>query len=265
MSDFDLFDKIFSNISLDDNKEENICHHSNKIENNGVVLCTDCGEEIEKNITHDKEWRYYGQSDTRHASDPNRCQIRKIDDKSIFKDVESMGFSDKIITLANKIYSQVTSGKIHRGNSRKAIVFACVFHAFKINNKPQACETLIDIFNLDRKTGLRGLKHVNLNMPKDSMIHTNHITPANLIEEIMNKFSATENQKLEVVSLYEQIKNKSSKINRSRPQSIAAGLTYFWICNKNKQVSMKEFTDKVNLSELTISRISKEISSILEK
>jgi translation initiation factor 2B subunit (eIF-2B alpha/beta/delta family) len=81
----------------------------------------------------------------------------------------------------------------------------------------------------------------------------------------MNKFSATENQKLEVVSLYEQIKNKSSKINRSRPQSIAAGLTYFWICNKNKQVSMKEFTDKVNLSELTISRISKEISSILEK
>ena len=59
------------------------------------------------------------------------------------------------------------------------------------------------------------------------------------------------------------IKNKSSKINRSRPQSIAAGLTYYWICNNNKNITMKEFITKVNLSELTITRISKEIAAIL--
>jgi len=265
-SDFDLFDKInLEELTEDANLfEESECKHRNTKESNGVILCTDCGEEIEKNILHDKEWRYYGQSDTKHMSDPNRCQIRKVEDKSIFKDVDTMGFSDKIITLANKLYMQVTSGKIHRRNSRKAIVFACVFHAFKITGKPHACETLIDVFNLDRKTGLRGLKHVNLNIKKDSIIHTNHITPANLIEDIMNKFSATEQQKCEVIELYEKIKNKSSKINRSRPQSIAAGLTYFWICSKNKKISMKEFIEKVNLSELTITRISKEISNILE-
>ncbi len=267
MSDFDLFDEILNESERCDASEnaspDECCIHANTSEMSGVILCTDCGEEIEKNITHDKEWRYYGQSDTKHTSDPNRCQMRKIEDKSIFKDVESMGFSDKIITLANKIYMQVTGGKIHRGNSRKAIVFACIFHAFKLSGRPQACESLIDIFSLDRKTGLRGLKHVNLNIPKDAIVHTRHITPANLVDDIMNKFSASEEQKSEVIELYEKIKNKSSKINRSRPQSIAAGLTYYWICQSHKNISIKEFIEKVNLSELTITRISKEIGCIL--
>ena len=263
MSDFELFNEIFLNTLKIDNEKVIECSHINKTDMSGTILCTDCGEEIDKIISHDKEWRYYGQSDTKHVSDPNRCQLRRVDDKSIFKDVDSMGFSDKIITIANKLYTQVTGGKIHRGNSRKAIVFACVFHAYKLNGKPQACETLIEIFNLDRKTGLRGLKHVNLNVNKDSVIHTHHITPANLIEDIMNKFSASDEQKKEVVSLYDKVKNKSSKINRSRPQSIAAGITYYWICDKNKQISLKEFTEKVNISELTILRISKEIAHIL--
>lgn len=263
-SDFDIFDKLFSqSVKLDETSSLPVaCLHENKTEMQGVILCTDCGEEIEKNITHDKEWRYYGQSDTKHVSDPNRCQVRKVDDKNIFKDVENLGFSDKIITLANKIYLQVTGGKIHRGNSRKAIIFACIFHAYKMNGKPQTCETLIEVFNLDRKTGLRGLKYVNLNIPKESIINTIHITPANLIEEIMNKFGASDEQKAEVINLYERIKNKSSKINRSRPQSIAAGLTYYWICENNKQITIKDFTEKVKLSELTITRISKEISCI---
>jgi transcription initiation factor TFIIIB Brf1 subunit/transcription initiation factor TFIIB len=266
MSDFELFDKLFSKSNeAITNTCVSICPHKNRTENGGAILCVDCGEEIEKNITHDKEWRYYGQSDTKHISDPNRCQARKVEDKNIFKDVENLGFNDKIVNLANRIYLQVTGGKIHRGNSRKAIIFACIFHAYKIGGKPQTCETLIDVFNLDRKTGLRGLKYVNLNIPKETIAQTSHITPANLIEEIMNKFEASDKQKKEVVEIYEKIKNKSSKINRSRPQSVAAGLIYYWICDNKKQIDIKEFIEKVKLSELTITRISKEIDSIIRQ
>lgn len=277
MSDFELFDQILEKdyyghelfhdpLQCEEEAGQKIeCSHESISDTAGVILCTDCGEEIAKNIKHDKEWRYYGQMDTKYSSDPNRCHLRKIEDKSIFKDVETMGFSDKIIAMANKIYIQVTGGKIHRGNSRKAIVFACIFHAYKLSGRPQACESLIDMFDLDRKTGLRGLKHVNLKIPKDSITHTSHITPANLVDDIMNKFMATEEQKKEVVDLYEQIKNKSSKINRARPQSIAAGLTFYWININHKNISIKEFIEKVNLSELTITRISKEISAILEQ
>ena len=79
----------------------------------------------------------------------------------------------------------------------------------------------------------------------------------------MDKFKATSMQKKEVIELYNKIKNKSSKINRSRPQSISSGLIYYWISLKNIEISLKDFAKKVDLSELTITKIAKEISDIL--
>lgn len=268
MSEFDLFDQFLLPIPGDIKQEKihhnKTCNHENKGEYAGILSCLDCGEEVGKNIAQDKEWRYYGQSDTKHKSDPSRCQMRKVDDKSILKDIEGMGFSDRIINTANSIYTQVTAGRIHRGNSRKAIIFACIFHSYKICGNPQSCDTLFDIFNLNRKAGLRGLKYVNLNMPKEKSIIKNvHITPINIIEEIMNKFSGTPEQKKEVVDLYLAIKDKPNKINRARPQSIAAGVTYHWICSTDKKISISDFISKVGLSELTITRIAKEVEQLI--
>ena len=239
------------------------CQHIDILDESGVKLCLDCGEEISRDISYDKEWRYYGSDDTRRLNDPNRCHIRKSEDRTIFKDVEDLGFSDRIVSIANDIYEETTKGKIYRGNSRKAIVFACIFHAFKIIEKPISCDYLRETFNLDRKIILKGLKHVNLNVSKTSAVKTKYITPIELIEEIMNKLNATKEQKIEVVSLYEKIKNKSSMLNGSRPQSVASGLIYFYISNNNKDINIKEFIKKVKLSELTISKISKEIEKIL--
>jgi len=276
MSEFDLFNEAlekYKQMKVSDNISEPTspreindvsCSHENVINEKGVSVCVDCGEEITQHITHDKEWRYYGQSDTKHSSDPNRVQMRKPEERSIFKDVENLGFSESIIAKANKIYTQVTEGKIFRGNHRKAIVFACVFHAFKMSGKPLSHDKLIGVFNLNRKTGLRGLKFVNLNAPKDSNIRTTYITPENIVEELMEKFSATNEQKQEVIDLYKKIKNKSSRLNRSRPQSVASGLIFYWICMKGKDITLKKFAKKVDLSELTINRIAKEIAEVLE-
>ena len=273
MADFTLFDnalKTFEcekqkNIETKEEKEDiDDCIHENVIEENGIVSCSDCGIEIEKNIYQDKEWRYYGQSDNKRSSDPNRVHLRKNEERNIFKDVENMGFSDKIVYLANQIYLQVTNGQIFRGNSRKSVIFACVFHSYKINNIPQTHEKLLATFDISRKAALRGIKLVSLHMPKDSNIHTTYITPINLVEDIMDKFSATETHKKEVRELYNKIVNKSSKINRSRPQSVSAGLIYFWICYKGLDISLKDFASKTELSELTILKLAKEIADVLK-
>lgn len=256
-------DSELSDLSDLSDEQTNECLHLNTNPEKGVDVCMDCGEEIKKQVHNTKEWRYYGQTDTRHSSDPNRVQIRKSEERNIYKDVENMGFSEKIINEANKIYFQVTQGQIFRGNSRKAIIFACIFHAYKLSGKPQSHERLINVFNLNRKTGLKGLKHVNLYAPKSSTIRTTYITPVNLIEEIMEKFSATLEQKQEVLDLYNKIKNKSSRLNRSRPQSVSAGLVYYWICEKKKDISLKQFVKKVNLSELTVNKIAKEIEDVI--
>ena len=77
-------------------------------------------------------------------------------------------------------------------------------------------------------------------------------------------FNASKEHKKEVFDLYEKIKNKSSDINRSRPQSIASGLVFFWVLHKNIDISLKDFAKKVNLSELTILKLSRSISTILD-
>jgi transcription initiation factor TFIIIB Brf1 subunit/transcription initiation factor TFIIB len=266
---FDNCDTESINDNLSNKKEsdkppDKICPHDNVISENGSMICEVCGKELEKNIYQDKEWRYYGQSDSKRTSDPNRVHARKIDDKNIFKDVENMGFSDKITTLANDIYQEVTKGGILRGNSRKAVIFSAIFHSFKIHGKPQSHEKLIKMFELNKKSSLKGLKYVNLNASKNSLVHTTYITPVNLVEDIMEMFNASKEQKKEVFDLYEKIKNKSSDINRSRPQSIASGLVFFWVLHKNIDISLKDFAKKVNLSELTILKLSRSISTILD-
>jgi len=273
MSEFQLFKQALDryeknkpleyNVSSDEENQTTPCEHTAVYTDKGVTVCTDCGLEINRTLSQDKEWRYYGQSDTKRVSDPNRVQLRKTEDRSIYKDVTNLGFSESIVSKANKIYSQVTQGKIFRGNSRKAIVFACIFHSYKLSGNPLSHDRLITIFKLDRKTGLRGLKYVNLKAPRNSDIRTTYITPINLVEEIMDKFDASDAQKDEVKNLYEQIHNKSSRLNRSRPQSVAAGLTFYWICKKQKDISLKDFTKKVTLSELTINKIAKEIAEVL--
>lgn len=280
MSDFELFKQALKEYENDtelskiatseceyDTKtsDDDSCSHDNTLNENGVIICEDCGEEISKQISYEKEWRYYGQSDSKHSADPNRVQIRKSDERTIYKDVENMDFSEKNVAIANKIYMEVTKGKIKRGNSRKAVIFACMYQSFKIQGKPQTHENLIQVFGLSRKAGLQGLKEVTLNAPKTSAIHTSSITPAHLVEDIMDKFQATDKQKKEVIDIYEQIRNKSSKLNRARPQSVSAGLIYHWITIKNKDISLKEFAKKAKLSELTISKVAKLIEEVLEQ
>ena len=258
------FDHLFfdGNICASFNLKQD-CKHSDLIDENGTVICLDCGEEIKKVISYEKEWRYYGSEDTRRNADPSRCQIRRNEDKSIFRDVENLGFSEKITTGANDIYSRVTKGKIYRGNFRKSIVFACIFNSYKLTGKPITCEKLQEIFKLDKKVILRGLKFVSLNVPKDSQIRTRHITPVELIEDIITRTGIPTEDKTQIIEIYLKVQNKSSLLNRSRPQSFAAGLIYFWITENNKDVNIKEFIKKVKLSELTVSKISKEINRIV--
>jgi transcription initiation factor TFIIIB Brf1 subunit/transcription initiation factor TFIIB len=265
MTDFDLFDEILHHYettkeeSCKEKEEE--CSHVTLITENSIISCAKCGMEIIKN---ENTWKSHTYTENKTFMEPSRVQARKNDDKNIYRDVENMGFSERIINTANNIYQQVTKGQVKKGNSRKAIVFACIFQAYKLSGYPQSHEKLIQIFNLNRKTVLYGLKQVALNIPKDSEIHTMYITPVHLVDDIMNKFQATQAQKLEVIEIYEKIKNKDTKLNRARPQSIAAGLAYYWIKTTSKNISLKEFMKKAELSELTINRMTSLIAEIVD-
>ena len=90
-------------------------------------------------------------------------------------------------------------------------------------------------------------------------------TPENIIKELMLQFKADHLEISNVIDLYSKIKDKQSLIlSRSRPQSIASGVIRYYILRNNKDISFENFKDIVKLSELTINKIVKEISKLLD-
>ena len=263
MCDFDLFKSITNNYNnLSDQMVMDECGHTEVAVEGGIILCADCGEEINRPLLHDKEWRYYGSGDTKMSSDPNRVHARKIDEKNITKDVENMFFSENIVTKANELYTQCTNGQIYRGGSRKSVIFACIFHAYKLAGNHQTPDNLIQLFGLSRKAGLKGLKIVNVNISKDSEIHGTCITSKHIICDIMEKFKTSPEHKQQVCDIYDAVKNRSSKLNRARPQSVAAAVIYYWVRLNNIDIQLTDFATTTNLSELTIVKNMKEVENI---
>ena len=267
MSDIqvDPFD-IFDDAILEEKRERQIvdkkCNHLNVFQCGQNTTCTDCSE-ILCNISKQKEWFNCNNEST--SRNQTRChQITKID-KNIYGDVEGMDFPSPIIFEANNMYLAITEGKTHRANNRKAIIFGCIFRAYKYSDDPKSLEQLQAVFPLTEKVISKGMKVVGLNIHKYKKNIPTYITASNLIPEIMCKFNAKREHINDVLKLYAMIKNKSSIINRSRPQSIAISLIYYYIRETGRNISIEEFIQKVNLSEPTITKIIKEIEKIMKK
>ena len=239
------------------------CTHSETIVCHGSVTCTECGVEVTQELTYDKEWKYYGLHDSKHNSDPSRCYMRNNRDKNIYADVKHLSISTHIVDIANTIYVE-SCKTVHRGPFRKGIILAAIFHAYKLDNNPQSCDSLIKLFKIKRKDALKGLKFINEHAPAHSTFRTMYITAEHIIQEYLQLFDITESKKDDIILLYHSIKHASSTLNRARPKSVGAGIIWYWIQKQNSALSLKEYTQRVGLSELTILKISREIQRLVE-
>ena len=148
--------------SDDSDNESDECEHSNTVQKGDMLICTDCGLEIEKMISFQQEWTYYKNS-SRHSADPSRCSFRTVRTRGIIKDIEDINnnFPRAIIDRANDIYKKIINDSIHRATSRKALIFACMFRAYRDQGMPQNPKRLGEVFGLDKKQISQGLKKFN--------------------------------------------------------------------------------------------------------
>lgn len=267
-SDNDVNEVNGDKIHLDISKYANIagdvtdfCDHKNIIkQNNCKEVCSDCGIEVYQQLSLAPEWRYYGENDSRHSSDPNRCVIRKVEDKGIYKDVDSLNLSSEIVEEANQLYTNIFSKGIHRGKSRKSVIFACVFQACKYNKIPILPDQLQKMFKMSKKDVSTGLKYFQLQVQDKPEIKNRSIScisPVEFIPFIMKRFNASQDHISNVKELYYMIQNKSSLINRSNPQSVISGLVFYYCRLIGKNITCAKFSEIVKLSDITVSKIDR--------
>ena len=216
-----------------------------------VPICKSCFKPVE-----------FGKSSTDASANFSRCFARKVADKSIFKDLKVLDIPTEIIHDANVLYMSVTKGKTCRAKNRQGLIFACVFYAYQQSNKPKSLSQLNEKFDLPAKVISKGVKHVGLELAGTKMKYS-YITAGDLIPDIMSRLNAGTEQVSEVKMLFSKIDGKSVILNRSKPQSVACGIIYYYIKHTNRPITLDAFAKKVELSELTIEKVVKEIDDIL--
>lgn len=238
-----------------------LCNHESTMCEKGTEVCLRCGEELHNDLASDADFRFFGNSDGKNKSDPSRLNFRKIEQKTIFKDLKNLELPNSIIEEANYLYSLVKQGKIQRGQTRKGIIFACVYTAFKNQGDPQTPEELQPKFDLKRKEASRGLNYFNLHIGKTQK--PIYISSYQIIRKNMALLNADPLHVEQVVKLYDDIEKVSNILGKSNPQSRCCGLIYYYCKKIEKDISKDDFAKIVGLSAVTIIKISKQISEVL--
>jgi transcription initiation factor TFIIIB Brf1 subunit/transcription initiation factor TFIIB len=213
-------------------------------------------------ISHEAEYRFYGDNDNQHSFDPSRVQRIRNQDKGIKKDLEKLGLSQEIISIADKHYAKVTNGEIRRGDIRKGIIFACVFQAYKDINNPKTPEQLKDVFNIDRKNISQGINYFKMRMPKEDL-KVQYITAEHFIPQILGKFNIKNEHTTNILEIYKYLERKSNVIDKRNPQSVSCGLVYYYLRRLNVDITPAKFGELVGLSAITITNITNEIEEIM--
>lgn len=251
-----------------DNSIGKCAHQSIYKESEHRSYCLDCGQELQSDISQDKEWKNFTKD-----VDNARGFTSSVKYKNIYDEIKHMNFPADIVTSADAMFKCVTAkmaAKLQRpgfnfkGLMRKSVILACIYEAYKqLAPTSISLPRLIELFApLNKRKAFVGIKILRL---KNKLIQTRYITPVDFVKDVLDKYAGTPSpsEQVEIKTIYSRIENRSESLNRSWHYSVAAGLVYYYALLKKKDICIREYSQKVKLSEFTITKIAKEISVIL--
>ena len=265
MDEFDKFDEQLET----DEKETHYptptgCSHISTITTEDKTTCTDCGCVIlDDNVCYDKDWKFQtGGLVSKKSS--SRVQ-RKPETKTIDSDVQKLTISPELKSRANDLFTLTTKGAIFRGVKRKALIYICIVEAAKEISRE------IDMYYLKTFFSLNDNRHAISSAFKEYSIATNnlkkeepkYITPVDLIPSILKSIGANDQQISDVLKIHSLIDGKRDQLRTSRPQSVAAGVVYYYCEKSGRKVSIEKIAEIAKISVLTIRRNASEIEKAI--
>lgn len=173
------------------------CSQDTLINDDGIIVCENCGVDNGQIIDLQQEARYYGIEDTRHATDPTRCgmplnpllpnssfgtiilggrgynKIRQLNSWNsmthkersllkVFKHIQSKSVDEDIeiciIDRSKIMYKTLSEETIKRGKCRKGLIAACVYNSCKDKNDIRSTREISKMFGIKIKKMTSGCK-----------------------------------------------------------------------------------------------------------
>jgi len=177
-----------------------------------------------------------------------------------------------ILGRANQLYHQVTHTDILRKSSRRGVIFACIFYAYRLNDQLRTPDELAQQLSVSKRVISKGLKYVTLRMqrfhpeaPKGVQSMGQHVTPFHYFPMLWRKIGLAFDAPIahDLVHLFSRLHMQHPMLNRSNPQSVASAMVYYYLCQQNTGIVCAKVSDAVGLSVVTILRLATEISRFL--
>ena len=224
---FEIFETYLKEQSLDITADLKECNHDYFNTNEGLV-CVRCMHHVE---CEEKEMSSYNNSK------------RTKSNVGIRKEIEHLPLAENIIEIVNELFVKTCQQRVYRGKYRKAIICACIFHAFMMLGYPQSFDTITKWFELDHQSASKGFKLVKMKLPETRNLIE---TPLDIGKTILKQLNIqpcvkfTNFMASDFVS--KSICDKSSKNLRLR---LCVLIFYFIKTEYKENVTLLDFSNKV--------------------
>lgn len=223
----------------DNESEEEECSHDATIEDNGKQICVNCGELLSE--------RYI-------ASMPTIAGVRrrkKVD--LIYNDLPSY-IPQHLKDMTVDIYQHVTKNRIFRNSFKRGILAACLHRAANLSRCDISYDDLIEMFSINQNEANKGFNRVHMYLPKDSIysIPFDADKDERLVIDTTLRNAGMMSLVEPTILLFQMVKDKSNLINESLCKSVVCGCVYFWVKYRKIPKTLKEVSQRVGMSEMTI-------------
>jgi transcription initiation factor TFIIIB Brf1 subunit/transcription initiation factor TFIIB len=255
-----------------DTPEEQECKHTDIYDSDGINICRACGCEVNL-LDFQPEWRYYGTSDNRSASDPSRCHRSKDTTRGgiskVFQDAKLDAIPLILKRKAELKYKKIVGENTVRGKGRRGIVAACLLYTFYDEEDFRTSDEVRNMFGLSKNEMSSGLMQYYISFPDD---RNRVMKPVDMIRRTMRRAKISIDPELHrkrILKLAKCLEGVDPVINRSNPQSVAAAIVYLYICitpvlKGELGLTKNKFAKSVGLSEITITKLVKRAAEIIE-
>lgn len=180
----------------------------------------------------------------------------------ILRELRDKPFPEVVKISATSKFQDFYSDKTHRGQKRLSLILGCVYDSFREFNE------IKDIYDLAKQLGLSeklvgsAIKNFRISQStKNSLSNTTtrYLGPLDIVPGILEKMGYLGNCP-DLKLVYERIQGKSDILHRSKPQSVAHALVYYYLTTSGQSVDIEKFCQGNGPCVMTVKKIVDEIS-----
>ena len=237
------------------------CRHARTASLHGQTHCRDCGETILS----------FCQEDTHYFEDASTVlATERKAPKSIRKELEPLALPEDIKDRADRIYAYKVGDNTYRANVRQEVKFNCIYEAYKQAGIVCDPNEIAAMLGIKRKGMSRGIMRCSsLVTGKNDKEEPQILTAFDLVPSMLERcgIQGDASHLEDMQRVYQYTKDRSELLNRSKPQSIAAALIFYYLkqVESDRKIAKNEIAKKCGISVMTLGKVAAEFENICPK